>query len=35
MAGEHSIGDLVEVDLISAGANSLSGMMAEKELHVA
>jgi tRNA-2-methylthio-N6-dimethylallyladenosine synthase len=35
MAGEHSIGDLVEVDLISAGANSLSGMMTEKELHVA
>lgn len=35
MAGEHSIGDLVEVDLISAGANSLAGMMTEKELHVA
>ncbi len=35
MAGEHSIGDLVEVDLVSAGANSLAGMMTEKEVHVA
>ena len=35
MAGEHSIGDLVEVDLVSAGANSLAGTMTEKELHVA
>lgn len=35
MAGTHSIGDLVEVDLVSAGANSLAGMMTEKELHVA
>ena len=35
IAGNASIGDLVEVDLISAGANSLAGMVIEKELHVA
>jgi tRNA-2-methylthio-N6-dimethylallyladenosine synthase len=35
IAGDAQIGDMVEVDLVSAGANSLAGAVAKKELHVA
>jgi tRNA-2-methylthio-N6-dimethylallyladenosine synthase len=34
-AGHAAIGDMIEVDLISAGPNSLAGTQAQKELHVA
>jgi tRNA-2-methylthio-N6-dimethylallyladenosine synthase len=35
VAEEAAIGDLVEVDLISAGANSLAGAMVKKDCYVA
>jgi tRNA-2-methylthio-N6-dimethylallyladenosine synthase len=31
-ASDHSIGDMVEVDLVSAGANSMAGVVVEKEI---
>jgi tRNA-2-methylthio-N6-dimethylallyladenosine synthase len=34
-AESHRIGDMIEVDLISAGPNSLAGTLVTKELHVA